>query len=374
MKKLIALALSIALSLPLAACGKTNEASTPETSDNTVSTQQSNEMRTITDLGGNEVEIPASSAIKRVVIIAPPVMSFVLGTIPDSKMIVGINARAFTTSNKDIVSKVFPDWKSVNTTFIDASFVVNKESLLKLNPDIIFYYGNVQKQGLGNVGIPSVDFFSKELKGPEAFSIASDNLLREIFELESSNNQQQEWQRTNKKVAELLASKGEMKSALCVFSNAAGKIVVSGKDSFDAYAQSYLDMAGIRNVADDLKGATEVSMEKIYEWNPDMIIVFHNAPAKSILNNTIDGQDWSLLDAWKNKAVYDIPRTTFSWITPCADAPLMPFWLVSKAYPELLGDGEMRTEIADYYQRNYKISLTGHELDSILDYREASGL
>lgn len=382
MKKLIALALSLTLCVSLAACGQT--AAKTDESDKSVQTgatetsapavdAKTDEMRTVTDLAGNEVKIPAASQIKRVVIVSPPVMSFAVQTIPNTDQIVGMDGRAFTNANTDIISKVFPTWKSVDTSFIDSSFAVNKESLLKLNPDIIFYYGNGQKKGLANVDIPSVDFLSKDLKGSEAFSVATDRFLREIFDQKSSNNQQKEWARTDKKVADLLTKKGKTKSALCIFYDAAGKIMVCGQDSYDSYAQSYFDQAGIRNVAADLQGTVQVSMEKIYEWNPDMIIVFQDAPAKSILENKIDGQDWSQLDAWKNKAVYDAPRTTFSWITPCADAALMPLWLVSKAYPELLSNDEMRKEIADYYTRNYNVKLTDSDLDSILGYREATG-
>lgn len=415
MKKMFLLAMSTALCLSLGACGQAagggkdsvsaktaareaavtettagkapvSEASAPDSDQQSTASALSETvpdhgdaeaegMRKITDLGGNEVEIPAASQIKRVVIISPPVMSFAVQTIPDTNMIVGITHRAFDTSNREILDKVFPDWKSVDTSFLDASFAVNKESLLKLDPDIIFYYGNIQKKGIENIGIPSVDFFSKELKGPEAFSVAWDGLLREIFGKDSSASQKKEWERTDEKVAGLLEKKGtgKVKTGLCVVSDEAGKIVVSGQDSFDAYAQSYFDESGIQNVAGDLQGGQEVSMEKIYEWNPDMIIVFHDAPAKFILDNSIKGQDWSLLDAWKNKAVYDIPRTTFSWITPCADAPLMPLWLLQKAYPELLSESEMRKETVDYYKRNYQIDLTDSNLDSIFGYRDKEG-
>lgn len=330
--------------------------------------------RTITDIGGNQVTLPAASDIKRIVILSPPVMSFAVEMVPDTKMIAGITPMAFTNANTDIIDKVFPEWKSVDTSFLNANFAVNTESLLKLRPDIIFYYGTMQKQGLENIGIPSVDFLPKEQKGAEALSVAWDHQLREIFELDSSNSQQKEWNRVKEKAAKLLANNGETKSGLCVFSDAAGKIMVSGKDSFDAYAQSYFDIAGIRNAAADLDGTTEVSMEKIYQWDPDLIVVFQNAPAKDILDNSIEGQDWSLLKAWKNKAVYDVPRTTFAWISPCADASLLPLWLVSKAYPELMSDQEMRTEISDFYERNYGIRLTGGDLDSILDDRKAPGL
>lgn len=101
-----------------------------------------------------------------------------------------------------------------------------------------------------------------------------------------------------------------------------------------------------------------------------MIFVFHNAPAQAILNNTIEGQDWSLLTAWKNKAVYDIPQTAYSWVTPCADSPLMPLWLISKAYPELYSEAEFRSEFSAYYERLHRVTLTDAEMDSVLALRK----
>ncbi|MVB11754.1 hypothetical protein CAFE_24790 [Caprobacter fermentans] len=365
----------------LAACGQpakeadTFSAAKPSAS---VSNESSNtasvsaQSRIITDLDGNTVKIPAASEIKHIVIISPPVMSFVIKNLPDTGMIVGINSRSFTTSNTEIVKKVFPDWKNVNTSFIDSSFAVNKESLMELHPDIIFYYGNVQKRGLKNIDIPSVDFFSKQLNDPEEVSIAWDKQICEILGQGSTSSLQDEWTTANKKLSDILKSKKETKTALCVFSNTAGKVVVSGSDSFDSYAQSFFDKAEITNVAANLNGTSEVSMEQIYKWNPDMILVFHDSPAQAILENSIEGQDWSLLDAWKSKAVYDVPRTTYSWITPCADSPLMPLWLVSKAYPDLLDENSMDSLLSSYYQRNYKIDLIDSDIRSILDLRKAT--
>ncbi len=371
--KIITSVLAVGLCLSLAACkGKPVDQTVPAVPQQS-SVPESQDKRIITDLGGNKVEIPDVSKIQRVVVISPPVMSFVVKTIPDTEMIAGINSRAFTTSNKEIVSKIFPNWQSVDTSFIDASFAVNTESLLSLDPDIIFYYGNVQKQGLGDIDIPSVDFFSKGLNGPEAVSVSWDNQLSEIFGLDTLSSLQKEWDRTNEKVTQLLQNQNQEKTALCVFSNAAGSITVSGTDSFDAYAQSFFDMAGIQNAAAEIDGTAEVSMEQIYQWNPDMIIVFHDAPAQDILDNSIEGQDWSLLKAWMDKAVYDVPRTTYSWITPCSDSPLLPLWLVSKAYTDLISDSELNTEISEYYQRNYHINLTDDDVDSILGYRKAAG-
>lgn len=373
MKKLVSLILAAILCLSVAACGQTNsDVTNPDNPDSSKQVETSTDRRKIIDLAGNEVEIPAVADIKRVVIIAPPVMSFVVETIPDTEMIVGFNSLAFINANTQVVEKVFPNWKTVNSSFVDASFTVNKEALLNLEPDIIFYYGNMQKQGLGEVAVPSIDFRMAS-NDPQAVCIAWDKLLREIFELPASGGQQAAWDRTNAALSSILSKREEEKTALCVFSNIAGAVTVCGTDAFDTYAQSFFEMAGVKNAAVGIEGTAEVSMEQIYEWDPDMIIVFQDAPAKEIIDNSIDGQNWSILSAWKNGAVYDVPRTTFSWIVPSADAALTPLWLISKAYPELFGEQEMRAEIAEYYQNNYGITLSENDIDSIFAYREVKG-
>lgn len=365
--KCLTVMLASMISLSLMSCGKApvikNSPSAPEQAS------KENKTRTITDLGGNQVELSAASELKNIVILSPPVMSFAVNVIPDTNSIVGINSRSFTTANAEVLDKIFPNWQSADTSFVDSSFAINKESLLALDPDLVFYYGNFQKKGLDHMDIPCVDFFSKELHDPEEVSIAWDQLLRQIWGLDPDKGLQEEWNTTNEKLEKLLEDKKETRRALCIFSNTAGSIVVSGTDSFDSYAQSYFEKAGIQNVASEIEGTSQVSMEKIYEWNPDMIFIFQDAPAQAILDNSIEGQDWSLVDAWKNKAVYDIPRTGFSWITPCADSPLMPLWLVSKAYPDLLDDNTMESELKEYYKRNYSIGLTESDVDSILTLR-----
>jgi iron complex transport system substrate-binding protein len=54
-------------------------------------------------------------------------------------------------------------------------------------------------------------------------------------------------------------------------------------------------------------------MEQIYQWNPDLIYVFIGSPASLFQSNHIQGQDWSLLTAYKNKAIFDIPQAVYSW-------------------------------------------------------------
>lgn len=338
---------------------------------NTSSEVSTSAPKTITDLAGNVIKIPAAKDIKHVIIISPPVTSILLEVIPDKDMITGLNPKAFVYSNANVMAKLFPQYANIDTTFVGKDFSINQEALLQLNPDVILYYGDVQRKGLKNIGVPIVNLFSPKLTDPKDVTIAWHNLLREIFAADHNESMTAEWKRSDEKVAKLLARrKGEKKRALWIFSNMSGKLVVAGSSSFDAYAESFLEKAGIVNVAaDTMKGTAEIDMEQVYQWNPDMIFIFQNVPAQAYRNNTITGQDWSLLDAWKNKAIYDIPQTTYSWAAPCADSPLMPLWLISKAYPELLSEENFRTELGGYYERLHNITLTENDISSILSDR-----
>ncbi|SHN75218.1 ABC transporter substrate-binding protein [Desulfitobacterium chlororespirans] len=372
-KILIPLLLTALILCSLAGCEtKPSNPTKANITNNTALPPSAAQTRIITDLGGNEVAIPSISEIKQVVIITPPVTSVLLEAIPDKNMIVGLSPKAFAFSNADIMAKLFPNYTDVDTTFVGDDFSINTEALLQLNPDIILYYGEVQKKGLANIGLPIINFFSPKLTDPKDVTVAWDNLLREIFDADTNEGLQSEWQLSDERVAELLAKQtGEPKRALCVFSNVGGSLVVSGSSSFDSYAQSFFDKAGLINVAADIEGTAEVDMEQIYNWNPDLIFIFHNAPAKAFLANSIAGQDWSLLDAWKNKAIYDIPQTAYSWGAPCADSPMMPLWLISKAYPELLSENDFRAELTNYYERLHRVTLTDGDITSILSLREA---
>lgn len=355
--------LILSIVLTFAGCGTSENASVTESKNSPVSS-----MRTVTDLGGNTVTVSIASEIQRIVIISPPTTSVLLGVLSDPDMIVGANSRAFTTSNTEIVSKLFPNWNDVETSFVSEGFVSNTEELLNLNPDIVFYYGEAQKSGIENLGISIVDMMKKGDSNPETVTIAWDNLMREVFEVNNSVSLQNEWEASDKKGAEVLDTyTGEKKTALFLFSNTGGVISVYGSGT---YADTWFDKSGLINAAAEISGQAEVSMEQLYEWNPDFIYVFIGNPASAMLKNKISGQDWSLLSAYKNNTIFDIPQGIYSWGAPCSDAPLTPLWMISKSYPELLRESDFKMLFKDYYSRVYKITLEEELISAVLSPRQ----
>ncbi|MCT4688465.1 ABC transporter substrate-binding protein [Vallitalea sp.] len=306
----------------------------------------------------------------RVTIISPPIFSIYLSASPKDSKVVGINERAFSTANENVLNELYPGYKDINTSFINNEFVVNTEELLKLSPDIIFYYGDNQKNGLDKLDVESVDMMISKNRDPEQMTIQWEKHLEEAFNISNENTIEKEWQISNKKADELLKNNSTKKKGLYVFSYINRKITVSGNNS---YGDNFFNKAGIENVAKDIEGCKEVSMEQIYEWNPDIVFIFLGMPATPIINNKVTDQDWSLIQAYKDKAIYDIPQAVYSWGAPNADSPLMPLWLISKTYSNVLNKDEFITYLKGYYNRIYDIELNDELVEDILKPKEVKG-
>ena len=320
--------------------------------------------RTITDLAGYEVTLPPAEKIERVVIIAPPLLATYAAVLKDTGKVVGANQSSFASMNPEILKMLVPNAEEISTTFL-TGFTSNTEELLKLEPDVILVYGDFQKEGLASVTIPIVDFYIQNQQN-EAWSVGIEELMREIFEIEDDNSLQAEWDAAKTKVEPILSSQtGEKKKGLMIMSNTGDKITVRGAGS---YGDDWLLISGLSNAAGELQGdGLEVTMEQIYAWNPDVVYVFRGMPAASYLNNSIDGQDWSQVAAFKEGQVFDTPLGVMNWGAPCADSPLMLLWMVSKNFPEQLSEEEVNSTVKEYYSTRYSLTLTDDLVNSILN-------
>ncbi len=321
-------------------------------------------MRTIVDLAGNEVALPPAKALRRIVIIAPPlVATFVSLGIPWAR-IVGAHKTAFDDANHELLDRVLPYWKEIPTDFI-AGYTANTEALLKLHPDIIFVYGNFQKKGLQTIGIPIVDFIAMN-QDNEFWSVAIEKLMKTIFQMEiGGSSVENEWEKTHDRIEPVLKNvMGEKPKGLMIMNNTADKITIRGGET---YGDDWLIKSGLTNVAGHLKGeGKEVSMEQIYRWNPDIIYVFRGRPASDYLENRINNQDWSFVKAYKEKAIYDCPRGMMNWGAPNVDSPLMLQWMVWKNHKKGVDEASFPAIMKAYYHNLFGISLSQDLIQSIL--------
>lgn len=359
------LVLLLTVALILGGCAQKADTSKQKNNAESQSKQEGSGERTITDLAGNAVVIPPVDKIKHVVIVAPPLVSTYASVVKDTSKLVGVSQVALSDANPQILDRLVPNWKTINTTFL-TGYASNTEELLKLNPDIILIYGSAQKEGLEKIKIPVVDFYiNKQVN--ETWSVEIDRLMRKIFALSDENSLQTEWDKANQKVAGVLEqAKGAPKQkGLMIMSNTGDKITVRGAGT---YGDDWLLKSGLENVAAELKGENiEVTMEQIFKWNPDIVYVFRGLPAAQYLSGSIKGQDWSQTQAFKTAKIQDTPKGLMNWGAPCADSPLMIQWLVSKNFPDKFAENEYKEIVKDYYSRCYRISLTDELVTSILN-------
>ena len=141
--------------------------------------------------------------------------------------------------------------------------------------------------------------------------------------------------------------------------------------TFPYLADSVVGVNAVEGFADGA-GQAAVSMEQIHAWNPDVIFINNMrigknvTAAEHILQNKVDGADWSFITAVKEKCVFDIPQGTYIWGMPCADSPLVPLWMLMKVYPDRYTETEFKEKVKRYYKEMYATDLPDAVISDML--------
>lgn len=353
-------------SMALAACSD-NEATTSASGEEVETTA---EEKIVIDQAGTEVTIPAE--VNSIVSggILPYFHTWYVAT-NSAKEIVGMHPNSYNAAENSILSKMAPEILNANTSFVQNG-EMNVEELMKINPDVFFEIATDEKSieqaraaGINTVAIKAIDAAAAEplatfnswlkLTG----EIASTTERADNF-IEIGTDVQNE---IYEKIDSLKAE--EKPNALMLYQLSEQAITVGGKNFF---GNQWLNATGANDVAEnDVTGRKDVNMEQIYNWNPEIIYItnFTEIQPEDLYNNTIPGQDWSEVEAVKNKQVYKIPLGIYRWFPPSGDAPLMLKWLANNNQPELF-DYDMNAEIKSYYKDFYGYDVTDEEVEQIL--------
>lgn len=330
----------------------------------------------VTDQAGNTVEVP--NKITRVVIDQIPIlstyMSYFKGSAP---YIVGYCGSFKDTITKTVLKDIAPElMKSSDTVYAQSD--LNIEEIMKLNPDVILYNANnaSHAQILKESGIPSIGFATV---GASTDADPIDRyqqwleLLEDVFNEDGKMNDFKSAGNAivadvEKRIAAVPQDKRP--SAMILWKYSDGVPQVSGNGTFGTF---WLKRLGVKDVVvDEAKGFTQVNMEQVYRWDPE--ILFLDGPGllslrtADVIENRVQGTDFSTLSAVKNKRVYDTTLGMWNWFTPNPDAPLVYAWLACKTYPEVFADYPLEQTIKDYYQKWYGYTVTDADMAEMLQY------
>lgn len=377
MKKFRNLGIAVALCMAitaLAGCGSQNEQPVEEstvvtTQEETTSVQEetttteesvSEDKIVIEDQLGKTIELDGIP--QRVATTIMPFPYIFYAVVGNNDNLVGCNPSSMVAYENSALKYMYPELKNADTSFVDTSFVVNVEELLKLNPDVVFQWNYMDDEiaKMEEAGIKVVALQYGTLDDLETWI----RIIGKMFQKEDRAEElityfNENVDEVTEKISTL--SEDDYSNILILSDNL--KVTGTG------FANYWVEKSGAINPAKDLSGeALNINMEQVYEWNPSIIYIgnFTELQPSDLTDNKLEGQDWSVVDAVQNKQVYKIPIGGYRWDPPGIETPLMVKWLAKIQHPELFEDMDMYEEASKFYKDVYNFELTDEMLDGIL--------
>lgn len=368
-KKWQGTAILLAAALLLVACG-TADATAAE---NAMDMDIPGGTHEVVDHAGNHVEVPDN--IERVVIDQIPILSTYMAYFEGSApYMVGYCGSFKDTISETVLKNIAPELLQSQET-VYAQSDLNIEEIIKLDPDVILYNaGNAEHaEILKASGIPAIGFATVGADTPADPLERYEEWLKLLENIFGEQDKMDEFlQRGDEIVAEVkeriaAVPEEQRPTAMILYQLSDGVPQVAGQGVFGYY---WLEHLGVQNVAEETQGFAQVSFEQIYAWDPE--IMFLNGPGlmdltvRDIMDNTVEGADFSTIQAVKNGRVYDTTLGMWNWFTPNPDAPLVLAWLACNTYPEAFADYPLEDTIREYYREFYGYEITDEELEGML--------
>ncbi|WP_040975470.1 ABC transporter substrate-binding protein [Necropsobacter massiliensis] len=246
---------------------------------------------------------------------------------------------------------------------------VNIESLLRLQPDVVFVTNYAPPQmieQISNAGLPVIaislrsgDEREQAKLNPtlenedEAYNDGLKQGIRLIAEVFEKQAQGEALIRAAFANRQLLAQRlGDIKPADRI------KVYMANPDlttyGSGKYTGLMMEHAGAYNVAAaTIKGYKQVSLENVLSWNPQVIFVQNRYP--DVVNQIRTSAEWANIAAVKNERVYLMPEYAKAWGYPMPEAlALGELWMAKKLYPQRFGDIDLDKLVDDYYVTFYR--------------------
>lgn len=373
MTRFLVLALILAMAvMSLAACGQSSEGSSD------AGDQAAADIITVTDHADKEVEVPTE--ISRIAVCDIFPLPSVLAVFFDSAdKIVGMPAPSMTAAENGLLGQLYPEILNAKTDYIDGANV-NMEELTALEPDVVFYSASSPELGeqLTNAGFAAVAI-SVNKWDYDCIETLNNwiDLLSQMF----PDNDKAEICRTKSmEIYDLVQDRvkdipdDERANSFFLFQYSDTTLLTSGKQFF---GQWWADAIGAKNVAEELTtdNSVAVNMEQVYAWNPDLIFMtnFNTYFPDDLYNNTVEGYDWSAVEAVRAQRVYKMPLGMYRSYTPGVDCPVTLLWMAKTAYPEKFEDIDVISEAKSYYKDVFGIELTDEQAESIFSPAQSAG-
>ena len=315
----------------------------------------SNEERTVVDMRGNEIELP--SEVEKYGILYSSAVPM-CGLLDEGMAHVCLCPTLYA----DWTFELYPDLES-HTTIVDKNSVT-AEQILETGAQVIFWSASSHEElveSLEAVGVACVNVgVSNADDLLAALHIIADTLDTEYAhsQLEKYEQKLSEYQEYAQEHAAQIPEE-ERLSTLVI-----GDIDDTTSFGESAYEPYWASLVGLDYILPSDDGAAKVTltMEQIYEFDPDVIVVegFFDENALS------EDPAWSGLRAVQTGMVVSNPSVLDTWSKPGAETLLQYVWALDKFYPQYAGDISVQEEVTEFYEEFYGYKMDPKNVEEML--------
>ena len=315
---------------------------------------------TITDAGGRTVEIP--DRVSKVLAAGPPASVLIYMLAPEK--LAGWVREPKEREKPFLLPSVrdLPTYGRLTGKGGDA----NIEMVLKARPDVIIDVGTVNETYISladrvqrQTGIPYILIDGKFSDTPQSLRA----LGRILGVSERAEALAADAEATLKVTGEVKARVPEDERPRIYYARGPKGLETGLGGSIN---MEILDAVGAVNVAAAAGrgGLTEVSLEQVLAWKPDVIFASDGKFAEAVVKDPA----WASIPAIREGRVFKAPDLPFGWIDfpPGANRLIGIPWLTSLLYPDL-ATGDVRSETKRFFKLFYQVDVEDADLDRLLD-------
>ena len=319
---------------------------------------------TFTDQRDRTITLDAEA--ERVAIIPIPAASMFMAVDGGTEKLVGMHPLSKTAIKDELLETFYPDAMSIPSDIAGPgfNFTPNVESLLSLDPDLVFQWGHLNDDiidPLTNAGL-----------NVALIKIGQEEFTRQWLTIMGAVTGNQE------KAAKMISWRDDVQAELktetdklsteerprvLYFMNYLSKLRVAGGKSYNNF---YINLAGGQNVASELGMSAEVGPEQIIDWNPEVILL-NGFEKKLSPQDVYDNPLFADLSAVKNRRVYKMPLGGYRWDPPNQESPLTWLWLSMVLHPDRF-DWDMPRRMDDNYKVMYGQGVSSEDVKKILRF------
>lgn len=318
--------------------------------------------RTVTDMAGRQVEVPAE--VKRVACLPGPTYELV-----------------FMLGGKDQIAVVRQDHKEYplavltnpevrqyasSITQVGPRTRINVEEFLQADLDVVIYY-NVPfaVEMLEEAGIPV--FCTWPVKSPTSiddFARMEKRLVSSLADMlgNEAPRKARKWCQYLEETIDFIRFRTQdLKNSerpRVYIGNSWGRNPLA---TWGGGEHRYVvRLCGGQYVAKKIHGAKfpEVSLEQVIAWAPEVIVIDnHGGRPAQVIASIYKNPDWSSIPAVKDKAIYRMPSGVFH-LDKASSKPVYYLWLAKHIQPDLFSDVDLIEEMQNYCASFYNTHLS----------------